>query len=124
MCIRDSDWAAKGTQLLGVKAVIARSFERIHRSNLIGMGVLALQFRPGESAESLGICGDEQFDLLGLDEIRPQMNVHLVVRRKDGSTREATLLARIDTPIEVDYYRHGGIPVSYTNLTLPTSDLV
>ena len=103
------DWAAKGTQLLGVKAVIARSFERIHRSNLIGMGVLALQFRPGESAESLGICGDEQFDLLGLDEIRPQMNVHLVVRRKDGSTREATLLARIDTPIEVDYYRHGGI---------------
>ncbi|MBK7236829.1 MAG: aconitate hydratase AcnA [Sterolibacteriaceae bacterium] len=103
------DWAAKGTQLLGVKAVIARSFERIHRSNLIGMGVLALQFRPGESAESLGICGDEQFDLLGLDEIRPQMNVHLVVRRKDGSTCEATLLARIDTPIEVDYYRHGGI---------------
>jgi len=104
------DWAAKGTQLLGVKAVIARSFERIHRSNLIGMGVLPLQFKGSDSAQSLGIAGEEEYDLLGLDgEIRPQQDVTLVVRGKDGSRREIGVLLRIDTPIEVDYYRHGGI---------------
>ena len=103
------DWAAKGTQLLGVKAVIAKSFERIHRSNLVGMGVLPCQFKGGDSAESLGIRGDEEFDVLGLDNIKPQMDVTLVIRRKDGTKQEVKLLARIDTPIEVDYYKHGGI---------------
>nr|WP_305367277.1 MULTISPECIES: aconitate hydratase [Nitrosospira] len=103
------DWAAKGTQLLGVKAVIARSFERIHRSNLVGMGVLPLQFKENASAQSLSIKGDEQFDLLGLDDIRPQQSVTLVIHGNDGSRREIDLLSRIDTAIEVDYYRHGGI---------------
>ncbi|MGH8763519.1 MAG: aconitate hydratase [Nitrosospira sp.] len=103
------DWAAKGTQLLGVKAVIARSFERIHRSNLVGMGVLPLQFKDNASAQSLGIKGDEQFDLLGLDDIRPQQNVTLVIHDNDGSRREISLLSRIDTAIEVGYYMHGGI---------------
>jgi aconitate hydratase len=103
------DWAAKGTQLLGVKAVIARSFERIHRSNLVGMGVLPLQFKNGESAESLGIVGDEQFDVVVGDALKPQMDVRLVVTRKDGTKKDVTVLLRIDTPIEVDYYLHGGI---------------
>jgi aconitate hydratase len=103
------DWAAKGTQLLGVKAVIARSFERIHRSNLVGMGVLPLQFKGSDSVESLGITGAETFDILGLDDLRPQQGVTLVIHRKDGSKREVKLLLRIDTAIEVDYYRHGGI---------------
>lgn len=103
------DWAAKGTQLLGVKAVITRSFERIHRSNLVGMGVMPLQFKGDDSVQSLGIKGDEQFDLLGLEAIRPQQNVTLVIRNPDGSRREIELLCRIDTAIEVDYYLHGGI---------------
>jgi aconitate hydratase len=103
------DWAAKGTQLLGVKAVIAKSFERIHRSNLVGMGVLPLQFKENDSVQSLGIKGDEQFDLLGLSDIRPQQNVSLVIRSADGSRREVDLLCRIDTAVEVDYYMHGGI---------------
>lgn len=103
------DWAAKGTQLLGVKAVIARSFERIHRSNLVGMGVLPLQFKGNDSAQSLGIKGDEQLDLLGLDEISPQQDVTLVIHSPDGSYREVQLSCRIDTAIEVDYYMHGGI---------------
>ena len=104
------DWAAKGTQLLGVKAVIAKSFERIHRSNLIGMGVLACQFKNGESAESLGIKGDESFDVTGLQGgIKPQMDVTLTITRKDGSKKTTQVLLRIDTPIEVDYYLHGGI---------------
>jgi aconitate hydratase len=103
------DWAAKGTQLLGVKAVIARSFERIHRSNLVGMGVLPLQFKGTDSAQSLGITGDESYDIVIDGEIKPQMDVTLVVRRKDGSTQNVPLKLRIDTPIEVDYYRHGGI---------------
>ncbi|HEX7155582.1 MAG TPA: aconitate hydratase AcnA [Burkholderiaceae bacterium] len=104
------DWAAKGTQLLGVRAVVARSFERIHRSNLVGMGVLPLQFKGADSAASLGIAGDETFDLLGLEhEIRPRQDVTLAIRRPDGSRREVPLTLRIDTPIEVDYYRHGGI---------------
>ncbi len=103
------DWAAKGTQLLGVKAVVARSFERIHRSNLVGMGVLPLQFKGSDSAESLGIKGDESFDIVGLDDIKPQQDITLIVKRKDGSKQEVKLLSRIDTPIEVDYYKHGGI---------------
>jgi len=103
------DWAAKGTQLLGVKAVIARSFERIHRGNLVGMGVLPLQFLGADSTASLGITGSELFDLDGLDSIRPQQEVTLVIRRTDGTTSQATLRLRIDTPVEVDYYQHGGI---------------
>ncbi len=104
------DWAAKGTQLLGVRAVIARSFERIHRSNLVGMGVLPLQFKGDDSAASLGITGEETFDILGLErEIRPQQDVTLVIRKPSGETRTVSLKLRIDTPIEVDYYNHGGI---------------
>ena len=104
------DWAAKGTQLLGVKAVIARSFERIHRSNLVGMGVLPCQFKGTDSIASLKITGDEQFDISGLEGgIKPQMDVTLTIRRADGSTQTVPVLLRIDTPIEVDYYHHGGI---------------
>ncbi|WP_116135421.1 aconitate hydratase AcnA [Trinickia diaoshuihuensis] len=104
------DWAAKGTQLLGVKAVVARSFERIHRSNLVGMGVLPLQFKGADSVQSLGITGDETFDLEGLgDDFKPQQEVTLVIHRKDGATQRVPVLLRIDTPIEVDYYKHGGI---------------
>ena len=103
------DWAAKGTFLLGVKAVIARSFERIHRSNLVGMGVLPLQFKGADSAASLGIKGDEEIDVLGLDDIHPQQELTLVIKGNDGSRREIKVLSRIDTPIEVDYYKHGGI---------------
>jgi aconitate hydratase len=103
------DWAAKGTQLLGVKAVIARSFERIHRSNLVGMGVLPPQFLGGDSAQSLGLKGDETVDVLGLDDLRPQQELRLVITRADGSREERKVKSRIDTAIEVDYYRHGGI---------------
>ncbi|EMD9438689.1 aconitate hydratase AcnA [Burkholderia cepacia] len=104
------DWAAKGTQLLGVKAVIARSFERIHRSNLVGMGVLPLQFKGSDSVQSLGITGDETFDIEGLgDDFKPQQDVTLVINRKNGETQRVQVLLRIDTPIEVDYYKHGGI---------------
>src|SRR5690606_33991691 len=104
------DWAAKGTQLLGVKAVVARSFERIHRSNLVGMGVLPLQFKGEDSVESLGITGTETFDIIGLDTgFRPQHDVTLVVRRADGTEQRVTLLLRIDTATEVEYYLHGGI---------------
>ncbi|MDO8294166.1 MAG: aconitate hydratase AcnA [Gallionella sp.] len=104
------DWAAKGTQLLGVKAVIARSFERIHRANLVGMGVLPLQFTGSDSAASLSLRGDEVFDLEGLEgEIQPRQEVTLIVRRPGGEVTHVPLRLRIDTPIEVDYYRHGGI---------------
>ena len=104
------DWAAKGTQLLGVKAVIAKSYERIHRSNLVGMGVLPLQFKDDTSVATLHLHGDENFDLDGIDDtLKPQQDVMLTIRRKDGSTQQVPLLLRIDTPIEVDYYRHGGI---------------
>jgi aconitate hydratase len=104
------DWAAKGTMLLGVKAVIAESFERIHRSNLIGMGVLPLQFKGTDSVQTLGIVGDETFDVVGIEKgIKPQMDVMLIIHRKDGTTKECPVLLRIDTPIEVDYYLHGGI---------------
>lgn len=104
------DWAAKGTQLLGVKAVFARSFERIHRSNLVGMGVLPLQFIGTDSVTTLGITGNETFDLKGIDgEIKPQQDATLVIHRANGETKEVKVLLRIDTPIEVDYYKHGGI---------------
>ncbi len=103
------DWAAKGTQLLGIKAVVARSFERIHRSNLVGMGVLPLQFKAGESWETLGLKGDETVDVIPAADLRPQSDATLVITRADGQRREVTVTLRIDTPIEVDYYRHGGI---------------
>ena len=103
------DWAAKGTQLLGVKAVVARSFERIHRSNLVGMGVLPLQFLGADSAQSLGLKGDETIDIGGLDDLRPQQELTITIRRADGSAQDVRVKSRIDTAIEVDYYRHGGI---------------
>ncbi|KQQ96611.1 aconitate hydratase AcnA [Massilia sp. Leaf139] len=104
------DWAAKGTQLLGVKAVVVRSYERIHRSNLVGMGVLPLQFIGTDSVETLGITGKETFDLKGLEgEIKPQQLATLVIHRENGESQEVQVLLRIDTPIEVDYYKHGGI---------------
>ena len=104
------DWAAKGTQLLGVKAVIARSFERIHRSNLVGMGVLPLQFKGSDSVNTLGITGTETFDILGVEDgIRPQQDVTLIIRRTDSSEQKVTVLLRIDTATEVDYFKHGGI---------------
>jgi len=103
------DWAAKGTQLLGVKAVVARSFERIHRSNLVGMGVLPLQFKVGESWETHGLRGDELFDIAVPAALEPQQQIRMTVTRKDGSSKTIALLSRIDTPIEVDYFRHGGI---------------
>jgi aconitate hydratase len=104
------DWAAKGTRLLGVKAVVAQSFERIHRSNLVGMGVLPLQFPEGISAQTLNLDGTETYDITGLsDSIQPRQDVTLTITRKDGTKVEQTVKLRIDTPIEVDYYRHGGI---------------
>jgi len=103
------DWAAKGTQLLGVKAVIARSFERIHRSNLVGMGVLPLQFKGSDTAQSLGLKGDEVIDIVVPKDVRPQQDLTLVITRKDGSKQNVQVLCRIDTPIEVDYYNGGGI---------------
>ncbi|MFT3780208.1 MAG: aconitate hydratase [Ottowia sp.] len=103
------DWAAKGTQLLGIKAVVAKSFERIHRSNLVGMGVLPLQFKAGESWESLGLVGGELIDVIPAADLAPQSDARLIVTRADGSRKETTLTLRIDTPIEVDYFRAGGI---------------
>ena len=104
------DWAAKGTLLLGVKAVIAQSFERIHRSNLVGMGVLPLQFGDGVSAQSLGLDGSEVYSIQGLsDEIKPRQKLPLKIERKEGGSETVEVILRIDTPIEVDYYRHGGI---------------
>jgi aconitate hydratase len=105
------DWAAKGTRLMGVKAVVTQSFERIHRSNLIGMGVLPLQFKEGESAQTLKLDGTETFDIIGLEagDIKPRQDVLLRVTRGDGSIEETSLTLRIDTPIEVEYYKGGGI---------------
>ncbi|HEY2046743.1 MAG TPA: aconitate hydratase AcnA, partial [Candidatus Udaeobacter sp.] len=104
------DWAAKGTRLLGVKAVIAASFERIHRSNLVGMGVLPLQFLEGTSAQSLGLDGSERFSITGLsDSIKPGQQVALEIESTNGEKRSVPVKLRIDTPIEIDYYRHGGI---------------
>ena len=104
------DWAAKGTLLLGVKVVAARSFERIHRSNLVGMGVLPLQFMGRESIDTLHLKGDETFDVLGLDDnLRPRQELRLRVHRADGHREEVAMLCRIDTPIEIEYFRYGGI---------------
>jgi aconitate hydratase len=104
------DWAAKGTSLLGVNAVVAESFERIHRSNLVGMGVLPLQFKEGTNAQTLKLNGTETFDIIGYEENpHPRQDVTLVIHRADGSTDEVLLTMRIDTPIEIEYYRHGGI---------------
>ena len=104
------DWAAKGTRLLGVRAVICESFERIHRSNLIGMGVLPLQFHEESGVESLRLNGTEQFDVLGLsDDLKAQQELTLRITRADGSSEEVPVCCRIDTDIEVEYYRHGGI---------------
>ncbi len=104
------DWAAKGTNLLGVKAVVAQSFERIHRSNLCGMGVLPLQFPEGVGAQTLDLDGTETFDIIGLsDEIKPRQTVTLRIHRANGTSTDQSVTLRIDTPIEIDYYRHGGI---------------
>ena len=104
------DWAAKGTALLGVRAVIAQSFERIHRSNLVGMGVIPLQFQEGTTAQTLGLDGTESFDLVGLAEaMKPRQTLTLRIKRKNGSKQDVPVRSRIDTPIEVEYYKHGGI---------------
>jgi aconitate hydratase len=103
------DWAAKGTLLLGVKAVLVESFERIHRSNLVGMGVLPLQFLPGENASSLGLTGEETFDVVGLQEIAPRQRVQIKATRPNGDVVEFAAIARIDSPVEVEYFRNGGI---------------
>jgi aconitate hydratase len=104
------DWAAKGTLLLGVRAVIAKSFERIHRSNLIGMGVLPLQFEPGEDRETLGLTGEETYDIEGIaGALAPGKRLTVRARAADGSAKTFTAICRIDTPVEVDYYNHGGI---------------
>jgi aconitate hydratase len=105
------DWAAKGTSLMGVNAVITQSFERIHRSNLVGMGVLPLQFKSDQSAQTLGLDGTETFDLEGLEgvNVRPMQDVTLRINRADGSSDEVSLTLRIDTPIELEYYKAGGI---------------
>jgi aconitate hydratase len=104
------DWAAKGTFMLGVKAVIARSFERIHRSNLIGMGVLPLQFLDGQDAESLGLTGQETFDIEGIaSELASGKRLGVTVHGEDGTRKTFEVVTRIDTAVELDYYRHGGI---------------
>jgi len=104
------DWAAKGTNLLGVKAVVAQSFERIHRSNLVGMGVLPLQFKDGTTAQTLKLDGSETYDIVGLDaNLKPQQDLTLKITRKDGNVENVPVRCRIDTPIEIDYYQHGGI---------------
>jgi aconitate hydratase len=104
------DWAAKGTALLGVRAVVAQSFERIHRSNLVGMGVLPLQFKEGSSAQSLKLDGTETYSVLGLGAgLKPQQDLTLRVSRKSGESLDVPVRCRIDTPIEIEYYQHGGI---------------
>ena len=103
------DWAAKGTQLLGIKAVVARSFERIHRSNLVGMGVLPLQFKAGQSWQTLGLTGNEVIDVIPHPQLKPQSDATLRITRADGTLQEVIVTLRVDTPIEVDYYQSGGI---------------
>jgi aconitate hydratase len=104
------DWAAKGTKLLGIRVVVAQSFERIHRSNLVGMGVLPLQFKGDVSAHSLKLDGTETYDVIGLNsEIKPQQDLTLRITRANGQSEEIPVTCRIDTPIEIDYYQHGGI---------------
>jgi aconitate hydratase len=104
------DWAAKGTLMLGVRAVLCESFERIHRSNLVGMGVLPMVYEPGQNAESLGLTGRETFDISGLTgELKPRQKVQVRATREDGSVLEFNAIARLDTPVDVEYYRNGGI---------------
>jgi aconitate hydratase len=103
------DWAAKGTALLGVRAVIAESYERIHRSNLIGMGVVPLQFREGESAAILGLTGSETYDIVGLAGVQRSREVKVTATAADGKKKQFTAVVRIDTPKEQDYFIHGGI---------------
>lgn len=104
------DWAAKGTALLGVRAVVAKSFERIHRSNLVGMGILPLQFKENEGLETLALKGDESFSIVGLEkEMKPHQEVTLEIKRKSGKMSEVKLICRLDTQIDIDYYKHGGI---------------
>ena len=103
------DWAAKGTQLLGVRAVIATSFERIHRSNLVGMGVLPLEFPKGQSWQSLGLTGEEKFDIAVDENVQPRGTVQVKAKSDDGRTIEFAAVVRIDTPVELEYYRNGGI---------------
>jgi aconitate hydratase len=103
------DWAAKGPKLLGIRVVIAESFERIHRSNLVGMGILPLQFKNGESAKSLGLSGKETFDIENLGSIQPGSTVKVKATAEDGSTKTFEVRSRIDTPNEVEYFKHGGI---------------
>ena len=103
------DWAAKGTRLLGVRAVIAESYERIHRSNLVGMGVLPLEFKTGESRESLGLTGQEVFEIEGVASLSPKKTITVRAESDDGSVKTFTAIARVDTPEEVSYYHHGGI---------------
>jgi aconitate hydratase len=115
------DWAAKGTLLLGIRAVIAQSFERIHRSNLVGMGVLPLEFASGDSVESLGLTGVEQFSVLGMDDgIAPHRRLVVEASADDGRTTRFDVVCRLDGPIEVDYYRQGGIlPAVLRRLAAP-----
>jgi len=104
------DWAAKGPALLSIKFVLAETFERIHRSNLVGMGILPLQFKPGENARTLGLTGEEVFEVRGIAEgLFPRKELTVHARRPDGTKLTFTVIARLDTPVEVDYYRHGGI---------------
>jgi aconitate hydratase len=104
------DWAAKGTNLLGVKAVVAQSFERIHRSNLVGMGVLPLQFKEGANAVTLNLDGSETYGIAGLGtDLKPQQDLTLRITRRNGQVENVPVRCRIDTPIEIDYYQHGGI---------------
>ena len=104
------DWAAKGPLLLGVRAVLVESFERIHRSNLVGMGVLPLEFADGENAESLGLTGREVYDITGLsDDLQPLQDVTVTATDEDGNVKSFSATVRIDTPVEIDYYRNGGI---------------
>src|SRR3989475_6145183 len=103
------DWAAKGTRLLGVRAVIAESYERIHRSNLVGMGVLPLEFKTGENRESLGLTGHEIFEIEGVASLAPKKPITVPARRRDGRVKTFTAIARADPPEEVSYYRHGGV---------------
>jgi aconitate hydratase len=103
------DWAAKGTYLLGVKAVIAESFERIHRSNLVGMGVLPLQFLDGQAPDVLGLDGTETYDVMAAEPLTPRQRVTINARRLDGTQITFEVACRLDTPVEIDYYRNGGI---------------
>ena len=103
------DWAAKGTRLLGVKAVIAESFERIHRSNLVGMGVLPLTFEPGTTRKTLNLDGTETINIAGISDLTPRKTLVMTITRRDGTQENVPLLCRIDTVDEADYYRHGGI---------------